>query len=154
MLTASQASHNSTLTLSPSIPPKLWTNDHYNNAKYEDIICRPITPTYDVAPDTLIPFLNRLDIRRQDETWKSITFITHDNNTYNLLRHFAKIPITTMISLAADRWKSPTLDINKYTFSHTYNARCLTRLLLAPVSDDFQVTIIGRIDQDLCNDGP
>lgn len=68
-----------------------------------------------------------------------------------MLCHFAKIPVTTVMSSAMARW----LDIDKYTFSHLiYNARCLAHLLLASITEDFQITIIGRIDQDLCNDGP
>lgn len=38
-------------------------NVHYNNAKYEGIMCQPIKPTYDGSHDMLIPFLNCLDLR-------------------------------------------------------------------------------------------
>jgi hypothetical protein len=35
---------------------------YYNNAKYEDIACKPIKPLYDGSEDQLIPFLTLLDI--------------------------------------------------------------------------------------------
>jgi hypothetical protein len=76
-----QVSDNSALTAAPALSLKLQTVDHYNNAKCKDIICCPINPTYDGSPDTLISFLNCLDIQMQDKTWKSVTFITHKNNT-------------------------------------------------------------------------
>jgi len=41
--------------------------DYFNNAKYEDIVCRPLKTLYDGTPDSLVPFLNRLDIRRHDD---------------------------------------------------------------------------------------
>lgn len=134
---------------------KIKTTDHYNNAKYEDIICRPIKPTYDGSPDTLIPFLNRLDIRRQDETWKSITYISSEGKTYDIIRHFAKIPESVITANAKMRWTSDSVETDKYTFGHpTYLARCLARLLLCSITEDFYITVIGRIEQDYRNDGP
>ncbi len=42
----------------PSTPRDLAStthqNDHYNNAKYEDIICCPMKPLYDGSTDDLI----------------------------------------------------------------------------------------------------
>jgi hypothetical protein len=36
--------------------------EYYNNAKYEDIISKPIKLLYNGSSEQLIPFLNRLDI--------------------------------------------------------------------------------------------
>ncbi len=36
--------------------------EYYNNVKYEDIISKPLKPSYDGSAEHLIPFLNRLDI--------------------------------------------------------------------------------------------
>ncbi len=36
--------------------------EYYNNAKYEDIISKPLKPSYDGLPELLIPFINWLDI--------------------------------------------------------------------------------------------
>jgi hypothetical protein len=108
------------------VPKQNKPNDHYNNAKYEDIICRPIKPAYDGTADQLVPFLNRLDIRHQDETWLSIFQVEHDGKNHDLIQDFAKIPSTTIITMARNRWTSHTLDIDKYTFGHpTYHSRCL-----------------------------
>jgi hypothetical protein len=85
MHSPSNSSHTSP-SLSDS-RSNIKTTDHYNNARYEDIICRPIKPMYDGSPDHLVPFLNRLDIRRQDEAWKAVTYITENNQTFDLIRH-------------------------------------------------------------------
>lgn len=129
--------------------------EYYNNAKYEEIICRPIKPLYDGSPDQLVPFLNRLDIRRQDEGWYPITFLTIQDNNYDLIRHFAKLDESVMLTEARLRWKSPTVNTDKHTVAHpTYNARVLARLLLKSVTDDFSITVINRIPQEYRNDGP
>jgi hypothetical protein len=71
------------------LPIIMPTPEYYTNAKYEDLACKPIKPLYDGSPEQLVPFLNRLDIRRQDEGWYPITFLvnqdkhTVDHPTYN-----------------------------------------------------------------------
>ena len=121
----------------------------------EDIVCRPIKPVYDGTPEALVPFLNRLDIRRQDEDWSSITLITQHETQHDLIRHFTKINEETMISLAQRRWYSPTLNQDKYTFGHdTYKVRCFAHLLFGSITDDLSTLILGRVDQDFRNDGP
>jgi hypothetical protein len=65
------------LNRTPSSPmDQLSTLPHYyNNAKFEDIICCPIKPLCDGSPEKLVPFLNHLDIKQQDEGWYPITFL-------------------------------------------------------------------------------
>jgi hypothetical protein len=46
---------------------------YYSNAKYEEISCKGMKPAYDGTENELIPFLTRLDIRRQHEGWASAT---------------------------------------------------------------------------------
>jgi hypothetical protein len=136
-------------------PATVILPEYYNNAKYEDLVCKPIKPLYDGSPEHLVPFLNRLDIRRQDEGWYPITFLTINDNTYDLTRHFAKLDESVMITEATVRWTSPTVDKDKHTVDHTtYNARVLARLLLHSITDDFSLTIINRAPQQLRNDGP
>lgn len=139
-----------------SLPTTTIKNpEYYNNAKYEDIISKPIKPNYDGSSEQLIPFLNRLDIRRQGEGWYPITFLTIHQNTYDLLRDFTQIDETVMLAEASLRWSSPTLRTDKHTIDHpTFNARVFARLLLASVTDEFCTTIINRVPQQYRNDGP
>lgn len=90
------------------------TPEYYNNAKYEDLISKPLKPPYDGSSEQLVPFLNRLDIRRQDEGWYPITFITINNNKYDLIRDFTKLDESVMLQEALSRWTSPTLSIDKH----------------------------------------
>jgi len=99
--------------------------------------------------------LNRLELHCQDESWLSITYIKQEENTYYLLRHFAKIEEETIMGIAQHHWTATTAMTDKLTFGHvTYNARCLARLVLASLTDDFALLINTRLDPSLRNDGP
>jgi hypothetical protein len=129
--------------------------DYYNIAKYEDIICKGIKPAYDGSPDNLIPFLNRIDIRRQDESWYPSTIFIKDETSIDLTSHFAKISEQDITSATETRWNSPSIATDKITIDHpTYNARIFGKLLMASITDSFSITVINRIPQDLRNDGP
>ncbi len=130
-------------------------NCYYNNAKYKDIICHPLKPQYDGSPDQFIPFLNKLDSHQQDEGWYPFTFVQTGTEKLDLTWHFAKITEELIKCQETQWWTSETVLTDKYDVNHsTYNARKLACLLLSSVTDDFSITIINRIPQDLCNDGP
>ncbi len=57
------------------------TPAYLNNAKYEDICCKPIKPCYDGTETDLMSFLLRLDIRLQDEGWAPPTYVTIASDT-------------------------------------------------------------------------
>jgi hypothetical protein len=63
-------------------------NDHFNNAKHEDLVCEPIKPIYDGSPDSLIHILHCLNLYCQDEAWASIVMITQDEKEHDLLWQF------------------------------------------------------------------
>ncbi len=129
--------------------------DYYNNAKFEDLATRPLKPTYDGSPDQLVPFLNRLDIRRHDEGWYPITFVTIRNKKLDLLRDFTQISATDIRQQAKNRWDSLTMEIDKHTVDHpTYNARILAKLLFGSIGDDFSLMILHRVPETYRNDGP
>jgi hypothetical protein len=120
--------------------------EYYNNAKYEDVIFRPIKPIYDGSPEQLVPFLNRLDIRRQDEGWYPITFLKIGDHGYDITRHFTKLDESVMLQEVKMRWSSLNVGHEKHTVDYpTYNARVLGHLLLHSIMDDFSTTIINRI---------
>jgi hypothetical protein len=60
------ATSGSVSRLSPSLPTttptSVTTLAYVQNAKYEEICCRPIKPAYEGSEDDLMPFLLRLDI--------------------------------------------------------------------------------------------
>jgi hypothetical protein len=129
--------------------------EYYNNAKYEDINSKPIKPLYDGSSEQLIPFLNQLDIQRQDEGWYPITFLSIHGTQYDLIRHFTTIDESVMLQEATVRWMSSHVSTDKHTIDHpTFNARVLARLLLSSITDDFCIMIINRTPQEYRNDGP
>jgi hypothetical protein len=94
-------------------------------------------PLFDGSPEQLVPFLNCLDIRHQDEGWYTIIFLNIGKNKLDLTRHFAKLDGSVMLNEAKLHWISPTVNTDKHTIDHpTYNARVLGRLLLHSIDND------------------
>jgi hypothetical protein len=127
---------------------------YYSNAKYEEISCKAIKPQYDGSEEHLIPFLTRLDLRRQNEGWAPATFVTINAQQYDLTCHFAGIKESDLTTLAEARWTSPTVDQDKHTVGHpTYHARLLAMVLMNSITDDLMTTLIHRVPTNLRNDG-
>jgi len=67
---------------------KTKTSDCYNIFKLDDTICHPILPANDGSTDNFAPFLNHLDLHRQDEAWAPTTYRTHDGRSFELLKQW------------------------------------------------------------------
>lgn len=127
---------------------------YYSNAKYEEISCRAIKPSYDGSEEHLIPFLTRLDLRRQNEGWAPATYITINDTQYDLTCHFACVDETDITTIAKTRWTSTSIDHDKHTVGHiTYQSRLLAMVILNSITDDFMTVLIHRVPQSLRNDG-
>ena len=136
------------------LPSNAHTPSYVANAKYEEICCKAIKPTYDGTEADLMPFLLRLDIRRQDEGWVPATYIEVEDNTFDLTTDFAHITEQQVVQVVSSRWKAPTVDLDKHTVGHeTYQARLLAKCLLASISSDLALTLINRIPNTYRNDG-
>jgi hypothetical protein len=102
----------------------------------------------------LIPFLTKLDIRRQHEGWATATYVTINNVKYDLTTHFAQLTETNLTTFVEPRWTSATVDIDKHTVGNTtYNARLLAMVILNSITNAFMTTLIHRNPTILCNDG-
>ncbi len=147
---ANDDSSDSAKQATPHDLAKTKINNYCNNAKLEDIICRLLQPIYAGEPDSLIPFLNRIDIFHQDESWSQATFVTINDTKINMTKHFSKVTEETMLDSAKTRWESPTIATNKITIDHpTYNTRCLSHIILVSVAEDLSLTIIGHTDKKI-----
>jgi hypothetical protein len=101
-----------------------------------------------------MPFLLRLDIRRQDEGWAPATYISIQNKTYDLTVEFAHVTEADVTSIAKQRWTSPTVDIDKHTVGHdTCHARLLAKCLMASISSDLILILLNHIPSKYRNDG-
>jgi hypothetical protein len=127
---------------------------YYTNATFEEIACRAIKPAYDGSEDQLVPFLTRLDIRRQNEGWSSATFVTISDKIYDLTSNFASISEPDITAQAEARWNSPTINDDKHTIDHpTYNSRLLAIVIINSITTEFLPTLLNRIPHLLRNDG-
>jgi hypothetical protein len=126
---------------------------YYNNAKYEEICCRAIKSLYDGSEEELMPFLTRIDMRRQDEGWAPATYVTVGDKTYDLTFEFAHVTEDNIIDLVHDRWTSPTKDVDKHTIGHpTCQARLLAKCLMQSLTTTLVLTITIRVPHKYHND--
>jgi hypothetical protein len=129
--------------------------DMFDNAKFEQIACTGLKPRYDGTADALIPFLNSIHIRRQNEVWYPATFILQDSIQIDLIRHFSKVTSDTILLRAKELWQAPDAIVQRHTRgTATYNARLLGVFLMNSISYEFAALIHSRIDPDFSSDGP
>jgi len=127
---------------------------YYSNAKYEEISCKGIKPLNNGSEEGLIPFLNKLDLRRQNEGWSPATYITIAEKRYDLTTHVTLLNESHLKSITESQWTIPSVDQDKHTIGHvTYNACLLAMVILNSVTDDFMTTLIHRVPTLLRNDG-
>jgi len=81
----SLGSPSSTAVIASSAPA------YGTNAKYEEISCKPINPSYDGTEADLMPFLLRLDIRHQDEGWSPAAYVKVNSKTFDLTTDFTHV---------------------------------------------------------------
>jgi len=87
-----------------------------------------------------MPFLLRLDIRRQDEGCPPATYVMIGTKDYDLTCEFA--------------WSSPTVQTDKHTIGHiTCHARLLAKCLLASIGNNLTLMLLNKIPQAYRNDG-
>ncbi len=65
--------------------------DIFDNAKFEQIACAGLSSKYDGSPDNLIPTLNAIHIRRQNEVWITATYIMQDGKQLDIVRNFSEL---------------------------------------------------------------
>jgi hypothetical protein len=80
--------------------------------------CCAIKPTYDGSEDQLVPFLTRLDLRRQNEGWASATYVKIAEKQLGLTLHFAMIKEEDVIGDAKAHWESLTVEEDKHSIGH------------------------------------
>jgi hypothetical protein len=73
---------------SPVPPPKPY--DIFDNAKYEQIACLGLKPRYNGTPNDLIPTLNAIHIRRQNEAWYFATFLPQGSTVVDLVKKICR----------------------------------------------------------------
>jgi hypothetical protein len=129
--------------------------DIFDNAKYEQITCVGLQPKYNGSPDELIPTLNMIHIRRQNEVWYAATFLRQDDSNIDLVRQFSQIRQETVQSKAKDLWDSPTSMTSRHTRgTETYNSRLLALFLTNSLTADFAALLHSHIDPNYSTDGP
>lgn len=129
--------------------------DVFDNAKYEQIACTGIKPPYNGSSQDLIPTLNMIHFRRQNEVWCSATFITQDGKNLDLIRNFSQAKHDVILTQAKVLWDSEDSVTQRHVRgTKTYNARIFAVFLMNSVTPDFATLLQSRIDPAYSLDGP
>jgi len=108
-----------TPNLSPTVPPApvptvvttpiASRSDIYDNARFEQIACTGLSQKYNGSPDQLIPTLNLIHLRRQNEVWFGATFLTIDDKMIDLIKDFSRLTLEAAKQQANyGMWRTPT----------------------------------------------
>jgi hypothetical protein len=137
------------------VPPMLKTPDIFDNAKFEQIACAGLDTRYDGSPERLIPTLNAIHIRRQNEVWFAATFMIQDGSKLDMVWNFSQLCQETVLNQAKHLWNTPNASTERHVRgSELYNSRLLAVFLMNSLTTDFATILHSRIDQDYSNDGP
>lgn len=71
--------------------PKPKSPDIFDNARFEQVSFMGLNQKYDRSPDELIPTLNAIHIRRQNEVWYAANFLVQNNKQIDLVQKFSQI---------------------------------------------------------------
>jgi hypothetical protein len=138
-----------------TVPQAPKTPDIFDNARFEQIACAGLQPKYNGSPEELIPTLNMIHIRRQNEVWYAATFLPQDGDQVDLVRQFSQVRLETVKNNASLLWDSPNSLTQRHTRgSETYNSRLLALFFMNSITPDFATLLHSRIDQNYSSDGP
>jgi len=93
------------------LPPALpqWPTDEFDNAKYEQIACVGLKPKHNGSAADLIPILNLIHIRRQNESWYPA------GTTVDIVQQLSKVATSDVENREKQIWDSPTVAIDRHT---------------------------------------
>jgi hypothetical protein len=110
------------------MPPK---SDIYDNARFEQIACAGLSQKYDGTLDPLIPTLNLIHLRRQNEVWYEATFMSANGVTVDLVHQFSKASLTTVKDQAKRLWSLLNASVQRHTRgTRLYNSQLFGLFLL------------------------
>jgi hypothetical protein len=87
-----------------SVPQAPKAPDIFDNAKFEQMACAGLQPKFNGSPDELIPTLNAIHIRRQNQVWYAAPFLIQDGTPIDLVRNFSQVRQETVQQKAAELW--------------------------------------------------
>jgi len=139
----------------PPRPPVYSVHDIWENARIEQVMCTGLKPHYDGSPEQLLPTLNLIHIRRQNEAWAPATYLLQNGKLVDLVLQFSAIKEETVKAQAKCLWDTPDAVTQRHMQgSATSNARLFGTFLLNSMTPEFSAIVFSRIDPQYCSDGP
>lgn len=107
-------------------------------------------PKYNGSAKDLIPTLNLIHIRWQNEAWYSATVLPlADRKTIDLVQWFSQVTKADVETRVKTIWDSPTIETDRHTRgTPAYNARLFGVFLINSITNDF-LTMLSAIQPDL-----
>jgi hypothetical protein len=136
--------HGSTLT--NIVTPEDKGPNMFDNAKFEQIACAGLQPKYDGTAAQLIPTLNAIHIRQNNEVWYSATFLIQDSTKLHLIQHFSKAKHDVILQQAAVLWDNPNSVTQRHICgTETYKSRLLALFLMNSITKNWHVFCIAEL---------
>jgi hypothetical protein len=125
----------------PRTPPRPLaspTTDIWENAQIEQVMCAGLKPLYDGSPERLLPTLQLIHIRRQNEAWSPATYMLQQGKKVDLVLQFSAINKATVKAQAARLWDAPDSVTKRHLRgSATSNAHLFGTFLLNSLTPEF-----------------
>jgi hypothetical protein len=131
----------------PPRPPVSSVHDIWENARIEQVMCTGLKPPYDGSPEQLLPTLNLIHIRRQNEAWAPATYLLQNGKLVDLVLQFSAIKEETVKAQAKCLWDTPDAATKRHMRgSATSNARLFGTFLLNSMTPEFSAIVFSRIE--------
>lgn len=147
--------HDRGIMYSTVISPAPKPPDMFDNAKFEQIACNGLKPAYNGSSSDLIPTLNAIHFRRQNEVWCSATMLQQDGKELDLIRHFLQAKHEVILEQAQVLWDpEDSMTQRHIRGTKTYNSRLFAVFLMNSITNDFANLLHSRINPKNSSDGP
>jgi len=90
-----------------TVKPQSKEDNPFALARLEHYISQGLTLKFDGAQDNLIPWIKKFRALRANAVWREATYLSYEENTYDILSDFTKIKESVIRSQASARWTLP-----------------------------------------------
>jgi len=138
-----------------TVKPQSKEDNPFALARLEHYISQGLTLKFDGAQDNLIPWIKKFRALRANAVWREATYLSYEENTYDILSDFTKIKESVIRSQASARWTLPNqAKCLRQDCPELFFPRILGLVVIRSVTDEFYTTLQNYAGVELSNDGP
>ncbi len=138
-----------------TVKPQSKEDNPFALARLEHYISQGLTLKFDGAQDNLIPWIKKFRALRANAVWREATYLSYEENTYDILSDFTKIKESVIRSQASARWTLPNqAKCLRQDCPELFFPRILGLVVIRSVTDEFYTTLQNYAGVELSKDGP